>query len=112
MAIIRLAVTVGILAAVYLFIVKPVLHTTENVSNTVNHSIESADRSVENTLGPGSETARALRRADRQVRVQISRSFHEAKRVAGGRPMRMLHCIQTAGGNVERMQKCATRFAP
>jgi len=30
LGIIRLAVTVGILAAVYFFIVKPVLHTTEH----------------------------------------------------------------------------------
>ena len=34
--IIRLAVTVGILAAVYFFIVRPVLDTTENVSNEIN----------------------------------------------------------------------------
>ena len=54
--IIRLLVTVGILAAVYFFIVKPVLDTTENVSDTVNKSIQSiADdeqaSSVASTVG-------------------------------------------------------------
>ena len=50
--IIRLVVTVGVLAAAYFFIVKPVLHTTENVSDTVNNSIESANESFEKSFGP------------------------------------------------------------
>ena len=59
--IIRLAVAVGILAAAYFFIVKPVLHTTENVSNTVNDSIQSANKSFEQSFGPHSETGKAIR---------------------------------------------------
>jgi hypothetical protein len=38
--IIRLAVTVGILAAVYFFIVRPVLDTT-------NHAVDSANEQIE-----------------------------------------------------------------
>lgn len=108
---IRLLVAVGILAAAYLFIVKPVLHTTENVSNTVNNSIESAHKSFEESFGPHSETAKALHNADKQVQIQITRSFHQAKKATGGGdPMKMLHCIQRAAGDVHKMQRCAKRF--
>jgi hypothetical protein len=107
--IIRLAVAVGILAAAYFFIVKPVLHTTENVSDTVNSSFQSANESFERSFGPHSETSRALRNANRQVRIQITRSFHQAK--YNGNPQRLLHCVQAANGNVNRMQRCTARFA-
>jgi F0F1-type ATP synthase membrane subunit b/b' len=108
--IIRLAVAVGILAAAYLFIVKPVLNTTENVSDTFNNSIQSANESFESSFGPHSEASKALRRANRQVQIQIARSFHQAKKATGGDPMRMLHCIQRAAGDVDRMQRCAKKF--
>jgi hypothetical protein len=101
---------VGILAAAYFFIVKPVLHTTENVSNTVNNSIESANKSFEHSFGPHSATSRALHRAGRQVQIQITRSFHQAKHGGAGNPMKMLHCIERAVGDVDKMQRCAVRF--
>ena len=110
--IIRLAVTVGILAAVYFFIVKPVLHTTENVSNTVNNSIESANKSFEQSFGPHSVTSKALHKANRQVQIQITRTFHRSSTPAGGNPMKLLHCVQAAHGNVNRIQRCTVRFAP
>ena len=62
---IRLLVAVGILAAAYFFIVRPVLDTTENVSDTVNSSIQSANESFEQSFGPNSEAEKALRRANR-----------------------------------------------
>jgi hypothetical protein len=108
--VIRLLVAVGILAAAYFFIVRPVLDTTENVSDTFNNSIESANQSFESSFGPHSETSRALRRANRQVQIQITRSFHQAKHAAGGDPMKIVHCIQRANGNVDKMHRCAKRF--
>jgi F0F1-type ATP synthase membrane subunit b/b' len=110
--IIRLLVTVGILAAVYLFIVKPVLDTTENVSETVNSSIQSANESFKRSFGPHSEAEKAIRRANRRVKIQITRAFHQAKAHGGGDPTKMLHCIQAASGDVNRMQRCAVRFSP
>jgi F0F1-type ATP synthase membrane subunit b/b' len=108
--IIRLAVAVGILAAAYLFIVKPVLHTTETVSNTVNDSIQSANESFNESFGPHSETGRAIRRANRQVRIQIHRSFHQAN--VHGNPQKMIKCIQRANVDVHRIQRCSVRFSP
>jgi hypothetical protein len=108
--IIRLLVTVGILAAAYFFIVKPVLDTTENVSDTVSNSIQSANQGFERSFGPHSETSMALRRANRQVQIQITRSLRQAKHAAGDDPMKIVHCIQRANGNVDKMQLCAKKF--
>jgi hypothetical protein len=106
---IRLAVAVGILAATYFFIVKPVLHTTENVSDTVNSSI---NQGLEESVGPNSPTAKALRRANRQVKIQITRAFQHAKHATGADPTRLLHCVQHANGDVGRMQRCTVKFGP
>jgi len=54
--IIRLLVGVGILAAVYFFIVKPVLHTTDNAINSANKTFESRS-------GPKSTSATSTRRS-------------------------------------------------
>jgi F0F1-type ATP synthase membrane subunit b/b' len=108
--IIRLLVTVGILGAAYLFIVKPVLDTTENVSNTVNNSIESANRSFEQSFGPHSETSKALRNANKQVQIQITRTFHQVKQSTGGDPQKLIRCIQHASGDVHRIQRCTIKY--
>jgi F0F1-type ATP synthase membrane subunit b/b' len=108
--IIRLLVTVGVLAAAYFFIVKPVLHTTENVSNSVNSSIESANKSFEQSFGPHSEASKAIRNANKQVQIQITRSFHQSKQAGGS--LKLLHCVQAAHGDVTKMQRCTVKFAP
>ncbi|MFI5027835.1 MAG: hypothetical protein ACHQCF_02495 [Solirubrobacterales bacterium] len=107
--IIRLLVAVGVLAAAYFFIVKPVLHTTENVSNTTNQAIESADKSLQQSFGPHSQVDKALRNAGRQVRIQIHRGFHMAQ--THGSPEKLLHCVEAAHGDVYRMQRCTVRFS-
>jgi F0F1-type ATP synthase membrane subunit b/b' len=108
--IIRLLVTVGILGAAYLFIVKPVLDTTENVSDTVNNSIESANKSFEQSFGPHSETSKALRNANKQVQIQITRTFHQVKQSTGGDPQKLIRCIQHAAGDVHRIQHCTIKY--
>jgi F0F1-type ATP synthase membrane subunit b/b' len=108
--IIRLAVAVGVLAATYVFIVKPVLDTTENVSNSVNNSIEAAHEEFEASFGPHSEAAKAIRRANRQVQNQITRTFHKSRTTRGGDSTKLVRCIQRAAGDVDRMQRCAKRF--
>ena len=74
--IIRLLVTVGILAAAYFFIVKPVLNTTDN-------AIDSANKSFEKSFGEhGTDSATSARRSTTSTsrsQVEIRRSFHVAK---------------------------------
>src|SRR4051794_11992115 len=86
--IIRLAVTVGVLAAAYLFIVKPILHTTEHVTDSVNDSInksvESANIQIKHAFGPHSQAARSLRQARRRA--------HKAD--PGSNSDKLLACVQ------------------
>jgi hypothetical protein len=104
--IIRLAVFVGILAAAYLFIVRPVLDTT-------NHAIDSANQSFENSFGKGSgldpsELSKTIQNANKQVQIAIKRSFHVSK--VHGNSRKLLHCVQAANGDVHKMQRCTRRF--
>ena len=99
---IRLAVAVGIILATYLFLVKPVLHTTDNAINK--------------SFGPGGiggiqrQIDHAIDSADGQVRRAVRRSFHQSKRRGRHDPQKRLRCVQRANGNVNRMQVCANRY--
>ncbi len=91
--IIRLAVAAGILFCAYLFILKPVLDTT-------NKAIESSGlnqigKSLEN-LGP-------------QIERQVKHSFRVAKR-QGGSPQKLLVCVKRADQDVGKIERCTRRF--
>ena len=101
--IIRLLVTVGILAAAYLFIVKPVLKTTSDAIKTTNQSFEKSFG--ENGLG---DLRKTFDDVNRQVEIQIKRSFHTAKK--DGNPKRLVHCIKRSNGDVHRIQRCTVKF--
>jgi hypothetical protein len=101
--IIRLLVAVGILAAVYFFIVKPVLHTTDNAINSANKSLESSLGTEVNLNDIGG----TLERVDKQVERQIRRAFHTSKH--SGNAKRLIRCIQRANGNVHRIQRCTVK---
>jgi hypothetical protein len=91
--IIRLAVAAGILFCAYLFIVKPVLHTSE----------EAVHSSGLDQIG------KTLNTVDVQVQRQIRRSF-EVTKSQGGNSQRMIRCIKHADRNVERIERCTRRF--
>jgi len=101
--IIRLAVTVGILAAAYFFIVKPVLQTTDN-------AIDKANRSFERSFGEKGlhDVTKTLEDVNHQVKIQIQRSFHTAEN--GGNPKRLIRCIKRAHGDVPKIQRCTVKF--
>ena len=114
-SVLRLAVSVGILAAAYFFIVKPVLNTTNNAINQassqfgVNSDLGRAIRQSNVNPNVGREIRRSIRRTNRQVQIQITRSVHQTSPNAR-RQKRLLHCVQHAHGNVNRIQRCARRF--
>jgi hypothetical protein len=91
--IVRLLVTVGVLAAAYFFIVKPVLNTT---SEAIKKS------------GLG-EIGKTLNDVSKEVNREIKHSFKATKR-NGGNPQKLIVCIQDANGNVKRIQRCTRRF--
>ena len=74
--IIRLLVTVGILAAVYFFIVKPVLNTTEDISHEVNANVQ---KSFEQGAIWATSTRRSKTSTARSSAKSRS-SFHASKR--------------------------------
>jgi hypothetical protein len=91
--IIRLAVAAGILFCAYLFIVKPVLHTSE----------EALHSSGLDQIG------KTLNTVDVQVQRQIRHSFKLTKS-QGGNPRRLIKCVKHAHQDVERIERCTRRF--
>jgi hypothetical protein len=101
--IIRLLVTVGILAAVYFFLVKPALETTENISRETNQSIQDSFKG--NSLNDVSGT---IDDVNRRVQSEIRKSFRASKRQ--GDADKLIRCIQRANHDVNRIQRCSERF--
>jgi uncharacterized protein YoxC len=108
--VIRLAVTVGILAAVYFFIVKPILHTTEHTVDSTNKAFEKSfhETSVD-TKGIEAKVNKTIEDVNRQVQTEVRRSFHASK--IHGSPEKLLHCIQRANNNVHRIERCSNRYS-
>lgn len=102
--IIRLLVAVGILAAAYFFIVKPVLHTTDNAINSANKTFE---RSFGTELNIG-DVGKTIEDVNRKVQREIKRSFRQSQR--HGHADRLVHCIQHAHGDVHRIERCTARY--
>jgi hypothetical protein len=101
--IVRLLVTVGILAAAYFFIVKPVLSTTDKAFDTANKSLEKSFGG--NGLG---DIGKTIEDVNKRVERQIRRSFHTAKK--DGNPKKLVRCIERAHGDVHRIQRCTVKF--
>jgi hypothetical protein len=91
--IIRLAVAAGILFCAYLFIVKPVLHTSEEAFHSSGLD----------------QIGKTLNTVNVQVQRQIRRSF-KVTRSRGGNPQRLIHCIKRAHQDVARIERCTRRF--
>jgi hypothetical protein len=103
--IIRLGVTVGIIAAIYFFLLRPVLDTT-------NHAVDQANQSFEKSFqGSGvdvDQINKTIEDVNRQVQIEVKRSFHLAN--VHGNPEKLLHCVQRADGNVHRIERCTRRY--
>jgi predicted PurR-regulated permease PerM len=101
--IIRLLVTVGILAAVYFFIVKPTLDTTEKISNEVNVNVQKGFQ--QSDIG---DIKKTIDEVNRQVQREIKKSLRASKQQ--GNADKLINCIQRAHQNVNRIQRCNDRF--
>jgi hypothetical protein len=91
--IIRLAVAAGILFCAYLFIVKPVLDTT-------NEAIRSSGL---NQIG------KTLQDLGPQIERQVKRSFRVTK-AHGGSPQKLIRCVKRAHQDVSKIERCTRRF--
>lgn len=101
--IIRLAVTVGILAAAYFFIVKPVLKSVDDTTSRFSQSFEhSFEKAGVDDIGD------TLDDVNKQIQIEVKRSFHVAK--VNGNPKKLVRCIKRADGNAHKIQRCASKF--
>ena len=100
--IIRLLVTVGILAAVYFFLVRPALDTTENISRETNQSIQ---KSFQNS--GFNDISGQIEDVNRQVEIEIKKSFRTSNQ---GEADKLIRCIKRARQNVNKIQRCSERF--
>ncbi|HYG95690.1 MAG TPA: hypothetical protein VD741_01155 [Solirubrobacterales bacterium] len=95
--------TVGILAAVYFFVVKPALDTTENISREVNSNVQ---KGFEQTDMRGIN--KTIDDVNRQVQREIRKSLRTSKQQ--GDADKLIRCIQRAHQDVNRIQRCSERF--
>jgi Tfp pilus assembly protein PilO len=98
--IIRLLVTVGILAAVYFFVVRPVLDTTEKVSHEVNVNVQ---QSLEEA-----HIGKTIQNVNRQVQREIKKSLRHAPSHSAAD--KLLRCIQRAHQDVHKIEHCNERY--
>ena len=97
---IKVVATVAILAAAYFFIVKPVLNTTENVSNSVGGAFQGLD-----DVGPNvRESVREAQKIADQQQADSQAQIDEANK--------LLECIGDAEGDVNQIQRCNQKFDP
>ena len=101
--IIRLLVTVGILAAVYFFLVKPTLETTKEISHEVNGNIQKSIQ--EANFG---DVSKSIDDVNRRVQREVKRSLRQSQR--HGAADKLIRCIQRAHQDVHRIQRCSERY--
>jgi len=101
--IIRLLVTVGIIAAVGFFLVKPALETTKEISRETNQSIQNGFQQSDMT-----NINKTIDDVNRRVQREIRQSLRQSQRQ--GHADQLIRCIQRAHQNVNRIQRCSERF--
>ena len=115
-SVLRLAVAVGILAAAYFFIVRPVLDTTDKAIDSANSFNQSLNANIAQSVQQSNAdptVARQVRRSIRQANRQVQRALNQSLRQSGtsqARQRKLLHCVQRAHGNVKRIQRCTQRY--
>jgi malate synthase len=102
--VLRLALIVGTLAAVYFFIVKPTLDTTEEISSRSFNQSQQIQRNIQRDI------QKRIRETNRQVQQSIKQSFQQTKQQGGANPQQLLACVQRARQDVEKIQACSRKF--
>ncbi|HWT89532.1 MAG TPA: hypothetical protein VN179_00320 [Solirubrobacterales bacterium] len=101
--IIRLLVTVGIIAAVGFFLVKPALETTQEISRETNQSIQKGFQS-----GGANDISGQIEDVNRRVQREVRQSIRQSQQQ--GNADKLIRCIQRANQDVNKIQRCSRRF--
>lgn len=92
-----LLVTVGTLAAVYFFIVKPATDTANNAFDSISEPLKQAEE----------QAAQAQQQLKQNANDGGAGSKSDLNHLA-----RLQRCVQKAHQNVSRLEHCTQRFAP
>jgi predicted PurR-regulated permease PerM len=92
-----LLVTVGILAAVYFFIVKPATDTANNAFDSISEPLKQAEQ----------QAAAAQQQLKQSANTGGAGSQSDLNQLE-----RLQRCVQKAHQNVNRLERCTERFAP
>lgn len=104
MKVIGLITTVVVLGAAYLFIVKPVLDTTNKAFDSVNESIDTAFDDV----GINGVDVNELQHGDfSSIQEQIDSSLNGADQK---RAEKLLNCIERVRPDTDKMAACAKKY--
>jgi len=105
MRLIGLVTTVVVLGAAYLFIVKPVLDTTNNAFDSVNDTISSSF----DDIGLDDVNVGDIQKGDfGDLQKQIKQSGLDSQDQRQAE--RLLNCVQRVQPDTTKMQQCAERF--
>jgi predicted PurR-regulated permease PerM len=101
---IKIVTAVAILGATYLFIVKPALDTTKEVSESFSAPLQESAETI-NGLQPSIQRSfEKARRTQDQAAKASNAQLQQAEKLLG--------CITDAAGDVDRIQACNKRFSP
>ncbi|HEX5593385.1 MAG TPA: hypothetical protein VFX35_08560 [Solirubrobacterales bacterium] len=95
--------TVGILAAVYFFVVKPTLDTTEKISHEVNVNVQKGFQQTDL-----SEINKTLDDVNRQVQREIKKSLRQTPSHSAAN--KLVRCIRRAHQDVHKIERCNERY--
>jgi F0F1-type ATP synthase membrane subunit b/b' len=99
----KVVTTVAILAAVYFFLVRPILDTTENISGGVLNSVNQG-------LSQAAKAQRQAKQAEKQAQRQGAQSFEiQAGGLSLKQAQRIQRCVHDAGQDVDALQACGER---
>jgi Tfp pilus assembly protein PilO len=101
--IIRLLVTVGIIAAVGFFLVKPALETTEKISHETNVNIQKGFEQTD-----VSKINKSIDDVNRRVQREVRKSLRQSPSTKSAD--KLLRCIQRAHQDVNKIQRCSERY--
>ena len=115
--IIRLAVVVGILAAVYFFAIRPVLDTTEDITNRAFDRSDEISNSIQRSIN------RSINQTNRQVQRQFGKAgvpppvptqtqiTRTVRNLTPAQARRLNRCLQRAAGRLPAFNRCFDRFS-
>jgi hypothetical protein len=109
--VVRLLVTVGILAAIYFLLLRPILDKTGDITRETNQTIQKSFNQGFGQNGAGIEDVdKTIRDVNKRVQREIRKSFHVVESHGVLNPKKLVKCIQHAEGNVHKIQRCTVRF--